>query len=190
VRHAGGGVAYRTIQLTEHAGRIAERPPAGEQFVSHHAEREDVAGDAGALAANLLGAGIAGRQHAGACQGGIPIGIEQAGSAEIQQLHRSLGVHQDIGRFEIAVHDQVAVGVVDGVADLQQEFQPGGDRQTAAVAEAVDSLPFDQLGNEERVAGRGYPAVHQARDMRVAQRRQDLPLRLKAAQELGTGQVC
>jgi len=80
---------------------------------------------------------------------------------------------------------RLPVGVVDGVADLQQEFQPGGDRQAAARRRKRSmSRPSISSGNEERVAGRGYPAVHQARDMRVAQRRQDLPLRLKAAQEL------
>ncbi|HTS28653.1 MAG TPA: hypothetical protein VMH81_22435 [Bryobacteraceae bacterium] len=38
-------------------------------------------------------------------------GFQHPGDPEVQQLRMAFAIHQDVGRFEIAVDDQVAVGV-------------------------------------------------------------------------------
>jgi hypothetical protein len=48
------------------------------------------------------------------------IGLEQFGDAEVEQLHLPLRTDDDVRGLEVAVHDHVAMGVIDGVADLQE----------------------------------------------------------------------
>ena len=45
-----------------------------------------------------------------------------------------LAVDEDIARLEIAVDNQVAMRVADGVADLQHQDQSSGERQAAGPA--------------------------------------------------------
>ena len=57
------------------------------------------------------------------------LGIEELGDAEVEQLDGAVACHQDVRRLEVAVHDQVAMGVLHGVAELQEQLEPRLDRQ-------------------------------------------------------------
>ena len=46
---------------------------------------------------------------------------QQGGDAEVEQLHPAGAVDEDVRRLQVAVHDQVGVGVGDGIGHLQDE---------------------------------------------------------------------
>ena len=93
--------------------------PAGEEDEEEDAERIDVAGRGDGAGEDLFGAGIFGGEGSDGVAAGF--GGEQAGDAEIEQLGRAVGGDEDVARFEIAVDDEVAMGVLDGLADGQKE---------------------------------------------------------------------
>ncbi len=77
--------------------------------------------------------------------------------------------------LEIAVHDEVRVGVGDRVGDLEKQLQPGAHQQPMRVGRAVDPEAFDELEDEERLSGR-QAGVVEARDAGVGESRQDRTL--------------
>ena len=55
------------------------------------------------------------------------IALDGLGHAEINHLGHRLAVlqrHQDVRRLEVAVDDSLLVGVLNGLADLNEEGQP------------------------------------------------------------------
>ena len=54
---------------------------------------------------------------------GAELADQRLGNAEIQQLDVAVGIDQHIAGFQVAMHDHVAVGMGDGVADRQQQVQ-------------------------------------------------------------------
>ena len=58
--------------------------------------------------------------------------IEQLRDAEVEQLRRAFGRHQDVGGLQVAVHDQVLVRVLDGAADVEEQLQPLAQIRAAA----------------------------------------------------------
>src|ERR1039458_8450400 len=85
--------------------------------------------------------------------------------------------------------DQVAVGVIHGLAHLEEEEQPRLPVELMLVAVAVDGLALDVLGDKERVAGRREAAIEEPRDVVVVQRRQKLAFGLEAAEKFAIGKV-
>ena len=82
------------------------------------------------------------------------------------------------------MHDQVLVRVVDGRAHGADQRDAFFGRESPAVAVGVDRLAVDVLHDEVGRAVRRAPAVEQPRDVRVLQRRQDLPLHAQPALHL------
>ena len=74
------------------------------------------------------------------------------------------------------MNDRATVRIRDRAAHLAKELQPLGDGQRLAVAVLVDRLPLDVLHHEIRQAVVGRVAIEQARDVRVVEAREDLPL--------------
>ena len=81
--------------------------------------------------------------------------------------------------------DEHAVRVIDGRADPAEEPQLVANRQRACLAVPVDRDALDVLHHEVGRAVRGLPAVDEARDRRVIERGQDLPLAAETDQVLG-----
>ena len=79
---------------------------------------------------------------------------EQLRDAEVEQLRAAVGRHEDVRRLEIAVDDEVLVGVAHRVADLRHELEPAGDRELVLVAVAGERHALDQLHGEVRHARR------------------------------------
>lgn len=124
----------------EDGGSDAELTPAvegamaGEHFVEHGAEREDVAAAVEFLAFNLFGRHVLKSADDGAFLGdGILLGRGSGergesglgsaglGEAEVEKFCAGLGEH-DVGRFDIAMNDAAAVGFVEGVGEFGADF--------------------------------------------------------------------
>src|SRR5665213_1795019 len=176
---AGGGVEIDGLDAL-----------SGEQLVEHGAEGVDVGGGGDGEATDLLGAGVAGGEGA-ACAGGwiVPVLVlfrvsaDQLGDAEVEQLGGGIGGDKDVGGLQIAVDDEVAVGVGDGFEDVQEEVAAGLDAEGILAAEDVDGAAFYILHGEEGDAVGGGPAVEQAGNIRVIQICEDLALVAEAAQD-------
>ena len=69
------------------------------------------------------------------------------------------GADEDIGRLEIAVDYEVAMGVGDGLADAQEEATTGGRREALLLAIAVDGFAVDIFEDEERATVGGGASV-------------------------------
>ena len=119
----------RRCQLLRIKGRAA-----GEQFVEQHAERVDVGAGVDVQSAHLrlLRTHVGGRAHElikGGEQGFVrePLIVRGLGQAEINHLgHRHVVVLRDenVRRFEVAMDDAFLVRVLDGLADLREQFEP------------------------------------------------------------------
>ncbi len=155
-----------------------------EQHVEQDAERVDVGGCRHRCADELLRGGILRRECAAhlarQCLGlgtarGIPLGgrIGQLRDAEVEQLHLAVDAHQDVGRLDVAVDDEVGVGVRHAVEDIEEQAQPGLDRERVLVRVAIDGQAVDQLDDQVGLAGRRDAGIHQMGDARVLQPRED-----------------
>jgi hypothetical protein len=81
------------------------------------------------------------------------------------------------------VDDELLVRVVDCVADHREEAQALRDGQLPLVAEAVDGQPLDVLHDEVGQAVVGGAPVQEARDVRVVERGENLPLVAETAED-------
>ena len=105
------------------------------------------------------------------------LGLEQLGDAEVQQLHRAVGGHEDVVGLEIAMHDEVLVRVAHGCADLQEELHAVAHAEVPRIAPGVDGLAGHELHDHVRHAAIGGSAIEQPRDVAVVEPRENLPLR-------------
>ena len=105
----------------------------------------------------------------------------QLGDSEIEQLRHRLRRHQDVAGLQVAVHDQVLVRVLHGVADLAKQLEPRRDRQTLLVAVLVDRLAVHVLHDEVRRTLGRRTAVEEAGDVRMVQFGENLALGAEAA---------
>ena len=72
------------------------------------------------------------------------------------------------------------MGVLDGLADLDEQLQPLAGGVSALVAVLGDRRPFDQFHDEVRPPGFGAAAVEHRGDGLVIHQGQGLPLGLEA----------
>lgn len=172
---AGRGHAQRGQLLLQRRGRAAVQAVgalAAEQLVEHHAQGIDIGAHRQGLAGQLLGRGHIGGQGLRAGLGRV----QQAGDAEVQQLHLAALVHQDIARLEVAVDDQAAVGEGHGREHLQKERQHPGRRPGLARHPLVDGLAVHLLHGQIGLALGAEAGVVEPRDMRVLQTGQQIAL--------------
>ena len=99
---------------------------------------------------------------------------EQLGDAEVEQLHLAVGRHQDVRRLQVAVDDQVGVGVRDRRLHVEEQPDAVLDAEPLVVAVAIDVPAVDVLEDQVRLAGPRYAGVDQPRDVRVRQPREDV----------------
>ena len=75
--------------------------------------------------------------------------------------------------------DALLVGMLDGLADRGEEFEPLADAQLRLVAELGQRQAVDQLHDEERPVVGGHPAVNHSGDVGVLHQGQGLALLLE-----------
>ena len=165
------------------------RVAACQELVQQHAERVDVRGGADRLAAQLLRGGVVGRQRTHALAGELVrvvprIGLEQLGDAEVEQLHVTFAVDQDVAWLDVAVDHEMAVRVGNGLEHDTKERHALGHAHLRGVAVAVDALPVHELEHEVRLAAGRDAGVEQAGDVGVREPCQELAFALETQ---GTG---
>ncbi|MDC6171378.1 hypothetical protein PO768_28610, partial [Paucibacter sp. XJ19-41] len=182
------GVEHRMFECGARATGLAEGQHAAEQLVQHHAQRVDIGRDADGRAGDLLGRGIGRCQAAAGLAGQLAVGagavvVEQAGDAEVQQLRAALGRHHHIAGLEVAVHDQLRMGMLDRPRHPHQQAHPLGHRQPGLAHMLAERQPRHMLQHQigAAAAGLGLDAgVQQARNARMGQPRQQRTLACEA----------
>jgi hypothetical protein len=76
-------------------------------------------------------------------------GLQQLANAEVQQLDLAVGCHQHVGRLQVAVRRQPAVGMGHGIGHLVEQCQAGVERQPVLLAPGGDR----QAGQDVAFAG-------------------------------------
>ena len=120
------GILLRDLQRQRGGAGAVERGPAGDQFVEHDADGEEIRAPVELAAERLLRAHITRRaqhladlraQHLAFRAGAFAIG--QARDAEIEDLDRAAVLAQhDVGRLDVAVDDAERVRVAERVGQL------------------------------------------------------------------------
>src|SRR5262249_38494978 len=167
---------------------------AGEQLIEQHAQGIDVAACVHAQSAHL---GLFGRHvFEGADDGAElrkhrPLGqalLYRLRHAKIDHLARWFAVvkrYQDVRGLDVAVDDSFLVGVLDRLANRDEQLQALARRQVVVVAVFRNGDAVDQLHGEVGPAGRRGAGIEYARDMLVIHQRQRLTLRLETGNDLG-----
>ena len=82
--------------------------------------------------------------------------------------------HEDVGRLQVTVHDQVGVRELDRFAHLDQQLHARCGCELAVVAPVVDALALHVLEHEVAGAVGREAGVEQLRDVWVGESRQQL----------------
>lgn len=104
---------------------LADRKVAGQQFIEHDSQRIDVRPVInGPGSPHLFWGHVMDRPHdlAGACQRVVRRrGAEKLRQAKVGNLHSPLLVHQNVFRFDVAMHDSFIVGELECFANLRDD---------------------------------------------------------------------
>src|SRR5678816_4855248 len=91
-------------------------------------------------------------------------------NSEIEQLNHAVAGNKNVSRLQIAVHNQMLVGVTNSMDDTLKQFHPLADVQLSVVAPAMNRQPFHKLHDEVGPALLRYSCVEELGDIRVVQR--------------------
>ena len=113
-----------------------QRQLAAGQFEQHHTQRKHIGRGANGLAGDLLRRGVVRRQAAAGMACDVAgrrrppaVVIEQTGDAEVQQLGLAARGDQHVGRLQVAVHDELRVGVLHRFGHPHQQTHALGQRR-------------------------------------------------------------
>ena len=182
-----------TLQLRTAPPREPIRPVARQEFIQQHPEAVDIRGRRDGLTAYLLGAGVFGRHHQVARLRQrrflVRLFAQQLGDAEIEQFDLAAVGHEDVVGFEIAVDDEVGVGVLHRLAHVLKQPQAVLNAEASFVAVVGDDLAVDILHDEVGLSGVGHAAVEQVGDVLVAQAGEDASFGQKTTMDLARGEA-
>ena len=122
--------------------------------------------------------------------GGHVATLELLGDAEVEQLDPAIAIDQQVGRLEVAMHDQVAMRVTHRIQHLQEQHRALAQAEGVRIAPAVDRHAVDPFHHEVRLAVLADATVQQDRDVGMLQPRQDLAFAQEAftrGGRIGTG---
>ena len=108
-------------------------------------------------------------------------GRKQFCDAEIEQLWISFIGDEDIRCLDVAVHDQIAVRIVNRRANRDEQLEALAYEQRAAVAVTIDGFAIDILHDQVRCAVLEVAAVDEARDRAMIERRQNVTFTVQSA---------
>ena len=192
-----GGNGGRLLRFAVHDGefglgrrflRQVKRKPPGQQFIENDAQGINVGAGACPVALELLRSGIGGRHEPQGRPGRVP-GLVEAfklfGDSEIQQLHRAVFLHENVGRLQVPVNDRLRVSVLNGLAHRAEQPQALFDRTFARAAVIRERRAFDKLHDEPRGSVGKTVRIIEPRNRGVIQVRERSLLALKAGQARG-----
>ena len=78
---------------------------------------------------------------------------------EVKQFNFAFRSHEDVLRFYVSMHDQIAVGVTNGIAHHEEELQAFGKREPMLVAKGVNRNAVNVVHDEIGQARFGLAAV-------------------------------
>ncbi len=84
---------------------------------------------------------------------------QEPGDAEVEQLRLSFRRHENVGRLEVAMDDQILVRVGDRGADFAEQLQPFVHRERMRRAVVQEWPPLHILHDEEGLAVPGCSSV-------------------------------
>ncbi|MNS80588.1 hypothetical protein D3C72_1142750 [compost metagenome] len=154
---------------------------ADKDLVQHHPKRIQVGAAVDVHAPRLLRAHVARGADGEASLGELGAVIQRLGDAKVREHRRAVGAEQDVGRFHVAVHQPLAVGITQRLGDLPHVQQallgckPGGDALLEGAAGQVLHGHVVQLADVADVMDGG--------DVRVRQPRQGAPFAQEALAE-------
>ena len=146
---SGGWAESRAIAIGRGAVAL-ERPPAGQHLVEDDAERVDVRGRAGLLAARLLRAEVVDRAEGRPGQRHLGLG-DRPGDPEVGDLHPAVAREHDVAGLHVPMDDAARVGGRQGPGDLGGD--PGGlarRERTGPPQDRRQVLAVDELHDDER----------------------------------------
>ena len=106
---------------------------------------------------------------------------QQFCDAEVEQLRRAVAGDENVRGLDVPVHDQIAMRELHRRADADEQLQAFANEQGTAVAVGVDGFAVDVLHHEIRGAVLEIAAVDEARDRRMSECRENVPLAVQAA---------
>lgn len=161
----------------------------GEEFVEDGGGGIDVGGDGDGVAADLFGAGVVGGEgwgERGESFGVLGFGIgsvEEFADAEVEEFDDAGLVDEDVAGFEVAVDDELAVGVGDGGADVEEEAEALGGGETVVLAVVGEAEAVDVFHDDVGVAVGGVAAVEEAGDVGVLEAGEGLAFAEEAVED-------
>ena len=155
--------------------RALERPAAAQHFVEQHAERIQIGALIEALAEQLLGRHVVDRarrvmrlrdrERAGRIEP-----REMFRESEVEELHDAVVGHEDVGRLDVAVHDEARVRALQTFGHLHGDVENARRLALSAREPPLHRLAFEQFHDDERPAA-VVADVEDAADGGVAERR-------------------
>ena len=177
----------------------AEGRLAGQHLVEDASERKLVGSRRRFLSSSLFGRHVAEssdryprRREPSGCRRGLRVVARVQAKRcepEVEDLHASLGRHEDVRRLEVAVNDARFVRARDAVGELRGQVEEAPERHRLSRQRSGDGLSIDQLHREvvnRRLAAGdrcGARFVHD-HDVRVVQGRGGARLPLESSQKL------
>ena len=177
-RWGGIGVGHGPLDRRRREAGHLVRPPSTQQLAQEYPHLVHVRGRRDGLPPDLFRARIRRGQRSVDQAGGLPVpaGLQELRDPEVQQLHPSLGVHQDVGRFHVPVNHQSLMGRLEGAGDVEEELDPRPDSEPEDVAVLDDGRAVDVLHDEEGAPVLGGSAAQEAGHVGVVQGGEDLAL--------------
>ncbi len=184
-------------RVEDDRGRLArERQRARRHLVEDRPEREEVRAGVRELPARLLGGHVRHRAHRRAGRREVvpgPDGLEEGdgpvgpparsldpGEAEVQDLHLPARVHEDVRRFDVAVHDAPGMRRLEGVGDLDAHGEQVLQVECRTPRHHLcERLAFEELHDDEVLPLVLLDGVNRA-DSGMVQRRGGTRLALEA----------
>lgn len=108
------------------------------------------------------------------------------GDSEVNHLRKRLAIlstDEHIAGFEVSMNHAFVMGVLHGLADLFEEFEPFRNRQSLMVGVFRDRFAFDVFHDEVRSSGVVGVGVKHFRDVWMIHQRQSLPFGFEAGDD-------
>ncbi len=154
---------------------------AGQEQVQEHAKSINISHRCDRVTGNLLG-GREQRRKASATferqLSGRRVSFfrEQFGDAEVEQFHISVGSDHYIGRFDVAMHDQIGVSMRDSIQDVEKQANTGVDVEPVVIAITVHRLALAIFEDEVSLPLGGNAGVDHLRDVGMRKTSEDVSL--------------